>query len=143
MAPRVLHAACVAAIAASTVAGCASDEAPPAGAPPVHAAVDGNAALTAPASVVEAAIADAMQRTGRARDAIHVLVAQAVIWRDGSLGCPSPDRMYTDALVSGHRVVLRVGAETLNYHSGPRGQPVFCPADRVVAPMSGATDPSV
>jgi hypothetical protein len=44
--------------------------------------------------------------------------------------------MYTQALVPGFRIRVRAGAETLDYHAGRRGAPMFCPAGRVVPPSS-------
>ena len=41
--------------------------------------------------------------------------AQAVTWSDGSLGCPQPGQMYTQALVEGYWVVVRAGGETYDF----------------------------
>ena len=81
-------------------------------------------------SAVAAAKADAARRSGVAAEAIAVELAQAVTWRDGSLGCPQPDMMYTMALVPGWRVVLRAGAGRFDYHLSRRGALVLCPAGR-------------
>ena len=85
-------------------------------------------------SVVAAARADAARRTGLAPAALVLVDAQAVTWSDGSLGCPLPDRMYTQALVAGYRVRLRSPTELLDYHASARGVPVLCPAGRSVEP---------
>ena len=85
-------------------------------------------------SIVAAARADAAQRTGLAPAALVLVEAQAVTWSDGSLGCPLPDRMYTQALVPGFRVRLRSPAELLDYHASARGALVLCPAGRSVEP---------
>jgi hypothetical protein len=89
-------------------------------------------------SVVEAALADAMRRTGLARDAIRVLGAEAVTWPDGSLGCPEPGMMYTQALVPGYRVRLEARGAVLDYHASARGQPSLCPPDRAREPLPDA-----
>ena len=88
-------------------------------------------------SATEDALTDAARRTGLKRTELEVLSAEAVTWSDGSLGCPQPGMMYTQALVPGFRIRIRAGAETLNYHAGRRGAPMFCPAERVVPPVSG------
>ena len=57
------------------------------------------------------------RRAGRCRQALRawkradlkVLSAEAVTWSDGSLGCPEPGMMYTQALVPGYRVQIRGG----------------------------------
>ena len=94
------------------------------------------AVMNAPAEMIEAALADAAESLRRPRRAdIKVLSAEAVTWSDGSLGCPQPGMMYTQALVPGFRIVLQAGEQTLNYHAMSRGKPVFCPASRVTAPV--------
>jgi len=85
--------------------------------------------------MIEAALDDAANRSTTARAAITVTSAEAVIWPDGSLGCPQPGMMYTQALVAGYRIVLQTGDQVLNYHAAARGKPVFCPAGRVAPPI--------
>ena len=85
-------------------------------------------------SIVEAARQDAASRTGLSPDAIKLLSAERVTWSDGSLGCPSPGMMYTQALVPGFRVMLDAGGQVLDYHAGASGHPVLCPAGRAVEP---------
>jgi hypothetical protein len=98
-------------------------------------AVKEQAATDAPAGMIEAALDDAANRSTIARADIGVASAAAVTWPDGSLGCPQPGMMYTQALVAGYRIVLQAGEQTLNYHAMSRGRPVFCPAGRVVPPV--------
>jgi len=87
-------------------------------------------------AAVAAARADAAKRSGMAPEAIPVELAQAVTWRDGSLGCPQPDMVYTMALVPGWRVILRAGAGRLDYHLSRRGTLVLCPAGRSQDPLA-------
>ena len=84
--------------------------------------------------LVDAAIADAAARSGAAPGAIRVLDADAVTWSVGSLGCPQPGMLYTQALVPGYRIRLDVGGKAYDYHAGTRGAPVLCPKERVVEP---------
>jgi hypothetical protein len=88
-------------------------------------------------SMVDAALDDAARRTKLDRSRLEVVSAEQVTWTDGSLGCPQPDLMYTQALVPGYRIRIRAGAEGLDYHSGKRGRPVLCPASRSVEPAVG------
>jgi hypothetical protein len=60
------------------------------------------------------------------REAIQVVRAEAVVWNDGSLGCPQPGLMYTQALVEGYRVVLEVDGESYAYHANDRGRFFLC-----------------
>ena len=85
-------------------------------------------------SIVEVARQDAASRTGLLPEAIKVLSAERVTWSDGSLGCPSPGMMYTQALVPGFRVMLEAGGQVLDYHAGASGHLVLCPTGRAVEP---------
>jgi hypothetical protein len=93
--------------------------------------------MTTLQSAIDAALADAARRTGVERTDLEVLSAEAVTWSDGSLGCPQPGMMYTQALVPGFRIRVRAGEETLDYHAGRSGAPLLCPAGRAVEPVSG------
>ena len=75
---------------------------------------------------IDAALADAAKRTGLRRADLKVSSAQAVTWPDGSLGCPSPGRSYTQALVPGYRIMIQAGATTLDYHADTRQRLVLC-----------------
>jgi len=85
-------------------------------------------------SIVDAARLDASTRTGLSPEAIKVLSAERVTWSDGSLGCPSPGMLYTQALLPGFRVMLEAGGQVLDYHAGASGHLVLCPAGRAVEP---------
>ena len=87
---------------------------------------------------IQAAKADASRRTGTDVQALRVAGAENVTWRDGSLGCPDADRMYTQALVPGFRVRLESGGQVLDYHLSARGALLLCPAGRAQDPLPGA-----
>uniref|UniRef100_A0A7C1JIC1 Uncharacterized protein n=1 Tax=Caldilinea aerophila TaxID=133453 RepID=A0A7C1JIC1_9CHLR len=74
-----------------------------------------------PANLLEAILADAATRTGLERNALIVLQDEAVIWSDGSLGCPEPDMMYTQALVEGYHVIVQAGDRQLDYRASRSG----------------------
>jgi hypothetical protein len=78
--------------------------------------------------------ADAAQRAGVALDEVKVLAVEAVIWSDGSLGCPEPGMMYTQALVPGYRIRVDASGTVLVYHAGPQHTFVHCPPDRAREP---------
>jgi hypothetical protein len=84
---------------------------------------------------VRAARAAAARHTGLAPDAHAVLGAERVTWSDGSLGCPAPDRMYTQSLVPGYRVRLRGPDGELDVHLDARGNAMLCPPGRALAPL--------
>jgi len=80
---------------------------------------------------------DAAQRTKLAPEALELVSAEAVTWRDGSLGCPQPGGHYTQALVPGWRVRLRGPAGVLDYHASVGGGFRWCPAGQAVEPLPG------
>ena len=96
----------------------------------------GGAAPAAPpgadgmAPTVQAALDDAIRRTGKPAAALKVVSAERVTWRDGSLGCPEPGLMYSQALVPGFRIRVDAGADALDYHADKRGELRLCPAGR-------------
>lgn len=57
---------------------------------------------------------------------IEMISLQDVTWRDGSLGCPEPDVLYTQALVSGQQLILRTNGTDYHYHSGKGGSFIYC-----------------
>jgi hypothetical protein len=73
---------------------------------------------------------------------ISLLDVTSVVWRDGSLGCPQPGMMYTQALVEGMRIRLSVGEVIYHYHSGRSGQPFLCenPSPQGDLPASDVTE---
>ena len=86
-------------------------------------------------TMVEAALADAARRA-ESGTVPKLIDAKKVTWRDGSLGCPAPGRMYTMALVPGYRIRIQSGAAVLDYHASARGAPFLCPAGRATGPAS-------
>jgi hypothetical protein len=75
---------------------------------------------------VEAALADASERSGIPAEAIAVASALVVTWSDGSLGCPQPGMMYTQALVPGYLLILEVDGERVAYHGAAGSDPSPC-----------------
>lgn len=88
-------------------------------------------------ALVDAALEDAARRTKLERSKLNVISAEAVTWPDGSLGCPQPGMLYTQALVPGYRIRIQAGTEVLDYHAGRRGQLVLCPSGRSMEPAPG------
>lgn len=95
----------------------------------------GNADRMSLDEAVEAARRDLAERGGKADDAISVVEARTVTWRNGALGCPEEGMMYTQALVKGFYILLSDGDAEHAYHAGRDGKPFFCPADRSEPPL--------
>jgi hypothetical protein len=83
------------------------------------------------AATVEFAAADLATRLQVDREAIEVVDAQVVTWPDGSMGCPRPGEMYTQALIEGSRLILGTNGRTRIhiYHAGADGKPFLCASD--------------
>lgn len=111
---------------ACAATGCVSAPAKPeaGAAPPAHL----------PQELAAAIGADAARRGGVESTLLRWKSAEAVTWSDGSLGCPQPGRMYTQALVPGWLIVVEAGGQALHYHAGVRGGWVMCPAGRREVP---------
>jgi hypothetical protein len=76
----------------------------------------------APAGIPEdpwhALLADLEDRIGSPVTDVTVVSAEAKTWNDGSLGCPVPGQMYTQALVDGYQVILEIDGERYDYRIG-------------------------
>jgi len=75
------------------------------------------------------AIADLAARLAVPVDDIETVRVETVTWPDGSLGCPKPGEMYTQALVEGHRIILGHDERVFLYHSGGDEPPFLCQSD--------------
>lgn len=90
-------------------------------------------------ALIEAAVDDLMATVGVGRDEITILRAEPVTWRSGAIGCPLPDRSYTQALVDGYRIELAADGGRYWYHGSGDGDPFLCP-DPVDPAPGGSTD---
>jgi hypothetical protein len=127
------------ALAAVAVAACGPHDVPAADpGPDLQQEADpvtGHAESGAPAEVIDSAVQDLRQRLGVERDAIVVVEASRVTWRDGSLGCPRPGLLYTQALREGYRLVLQAGGTTYEYHAGEAGAAFLCETPDPAGPV--------
>ncbi len=75
---------------------------------------------------VDASVKDLADSLGVDADGIELVSVEQVTWRNGSRGCARPGEAYTQALVNGRRITLRVGGRTYEYHSGGSRPPTLC-----------------
>ena len=74
-----------------------------------------------------------------AREQLVIVRAESVVWNDGSLGCPEPGMMYTQALVNGYCVVIEAAGRTYDFRVGSASFRL-CPEGQGSQPsQSGAT----
>ncbi len=83
-----------------------------------------------PAPILDAILSDAAERTDLDVEDFVVVMAQAVTWPDGSLGCPEPGMLYTQALVDGYQVVVEADGQQLDYRVGGGGSFQICEEGR-------------
>jgi hypothetical protein len=85
-------------------------------------------AVSAPESSqqVTEAIQDLAGRLDVPTGDIKAISEETVTWRDGSLGCPQEGMMYTQAMVPGTLIVLRIDDAKYEYHSGGGRPPFYC-----------------
>ena len=93
--------------------------------------------------LVSQAKEDLAERLGIPVSEIELLKIEEVTWRDGSLGCPQPGMLYTQALVNGSLIQLVHSGTIYQYHSGKGGAPFLCENphkdfQEVIAPEEGA-----
>jgi hypothetical protein len=86
---------------------------------------------------------DMAARLGVSGADIEVLEAQAVVWPDGGLGCPTPGMAYIQVQVEGALVRLRVDKDVYEYHSGGSRRPFLCeqsspPSETPMPPPGGS-----
>lgn len=79
-----------------------------------------------PAAYLAAVLADAAERLEVDQSELSVDEAVAVVWSDGSLGCPEPGQDYIQVLIEGYRVVVSAYGETLDYRLDQRGHFRLC-----------------
>lgn len=77
-------------------------------------------------SFIDRAVADLARRSSVDSVEIRTLEAKAVVWPDGSLGCPTPGVEYTQVLQEGVLIRLQLGGRTYAYHGGGSRMPELC-----------------
>ena len=69
------------------------------------------------------------------REQLVIVRAESVVWNDGSLGCPEPGMMYTQALVNGYWIVIEAAGKQYDFRVGRGGSFRLCPAGRGHPPL--------
>ena len=92
-----------------------------------------------PAEILEAIIADVLERSGAQQDAVQVTRAESVVWNDGALGCPQPGEMYTQVLINGYHVVLEVEGVVYDYRVSDKGSFKLCEWGGMLPVLPGDT----
>ena len=72
-------------------------------------------AIALPQSVIDPVVAEVAKLAGVPADQVTVISAEEVTFSDGSLGCPQPGMVYTQALVDGYKIVAEAGGKTYDF----------------------------
>ncbi|MGI5835677.1 MAG: hypothetical protein ACOX87_04185 [Chloroflexota bacterium] len=86
----------------------------------------GMAAPTQADTLLEKAKEDAASRAGVPVSEVIVVRAEAVEWRDSSLGCPEPGKSYLQVITPGYSFTLRAGGNSYVYHTDRANRIVLC-----------------
>lgn len=93
-----------------------------------------------PQGILDPILKEAAALAKVARDQLIIERAESVVWNDGSLGCPEPGMMYTQALVNGYWVVIKAAGQTFDFRVGRGGSFRLCPAGRGHPPLQPGAD---
>ena len=83
-----------------------------------------------PQGILDAILKEAATMAHLSREKLAIVRAQPVTWNDGSLGCPEPGAMYTQALVKGYWVVIDAAGKTYDFRVDNAGRFRLCTAGR-------------
>lgn len=90
-----------------------------------------------PQTIFDSILADLLVVSAADSAEVTVVKNEAVTWSDGSLGCPQPDVMYTQALVEGYQVIFSIGDTLYDYHISDSGNFVLCDNAISTGPIEG------
>jgi len=79
-----------------------------------------------PETLLDQIVADLASRLSVGAAGVEVISDESVVWNDGSLGCAQPGQFYTQALVDGYHVILKVGEQTYDYRAAQSGYFFLC-----------------
>lgn len=110
-------------------------------APPERAPAEDEPTITGevPEELIAQILRHLSERTGADPAGMKVVVAESLTWADGSLGCPRPGMLYTQALVPGYRVVIAHQGFRYDYRASTRGHFFLCEPIGTGKPIPGGT----
>ena len=88
-----------------------------------------------PEEYLQRVIADAAQLAGVPPDRFEVTRAEAVQWRDSSLGCPKPGVVYLQVITDGYWVELAADGQRFDYRLDSRGNFHLCRQPMAGSPL--------
>jgi hypothetical protein len=92
-----------------------------------------------PQAILEPILNKAAELAKVAGEQLVMVRAESAVWNDGSLGCPEPGMMYTQALVNGYWVVIGAAGQNYDFRVDSRGNFRLCPPGQGRPPSQAAT----
>lgn len=71
------------------------------------------------------------------------VMAKAVTWPSGALGCPKPGRVYQQVVVPGYHVVFEAGDERWDFRATETGGVVLCEDNISLDPPDSSNNPAM
>ena len=93
--------------------------------PATGAAAKGATGMT-PEQIGQAARAEAARALNVPVDQVTVERVDQVDWRDSSLGCGEPGKVYAQVITEGYRVIVNVGGQRREVHTDGGGRVAYC-----------------
>ena len=88
-----------------------------------------------PEAILGPILNEAAKLAGVPVQQLVIVRAEAVVWTNGSLGCPEPGMEYTQALINGYWVLIKAAGQTYAFRVGGGGSFRLCPQGRGHPPL--------
>jgi len=92
-----------------------------------------------PEAILNSILKEAAKLANVPPQELVIVRAEAVVWNDGSLGCPEPGMEYTQALINGYWVVIKAAGQTYDFRVDRGGSFRLCPEGRGHPPLPSDT----
>jgi hypothetical protein len=88
-----------------------------------------------PEAILRPILDEAAKLANVPRQQLVIVRAEAVVWNDGSLGCPEPKMEYAQTLVNGYWIVIKAAENTYDFRAGRDANFRLCPEGRGDPPL--------
>jgi hypothetical protein len=88
-----------------------------------------------PQAILGSILNEAAKLANVPREQLAIVRAEAVVWGDGSFGCPEPGMEYAQILVNGYWVVINAAGQAYDFRVGRDGSFRLCPQGRGRPPL--------
>ena len=92
-----------------------------------------------PEAILNSILKEAAKRANVPPQELVIVRAEAVVWNDGSLGCPEPGMAYTQALINGYWVIVEAAGKEYDFRVDRGGSFRLCPEGRGHPPLPSNT----